>query len=90
VDGERKELDDTFRHGHTKCGFDDFVSWDDLMDEKQDFMVYESGMICIDVRLTISNIKGISPSIDFTSPDDSRHDVALMFNGEKLFACKQV
>ncbi|GMR55045.1 hypothetical protein PMAYCL1PPCAC_25240, partial [Pristionchus mayeri] len=43
------------------------------------------GKIVVEIRFWISKMKGIRciPRIDFTDPNDPRHDVALIFEGEK-------
>ncbi|GMR55061.1 hypothetical protein PMAYCL1PPCAC_25256, partial [Pristionchus mayeri] len=52
----------------------------------------KDNVITIEVRFWISNINGIRyiPRIDFTDPNDPRHDVALIIEGEKIYVSKQV
>ncbi|GMR44402.1 hypothetical protein PMAYCL1PPCAC_14597, partial [Pristionchus mayeri] len=73
------KLNSTFRYGQTtRLGCDDYIR-----------IPPES--LTVQVRFTISNIAGISPSIDFTDPSDPRHNVAFVIHGkEKLYANKQV
>ncbi|GMR55046.1 hypothetical protein PMAYCL1PPCAC_25241, partial [Pristionchus mayeri] len=48
--------------------------------------------ISVEVRIWLSGIKGISfaPRIDFTDPNDPRHDVTLVIEGEKIYVSKQI
>ncbi|GMR55051.1 hypothetical protein PMAYCL1PPCAC_25246, partial [Pristionchus mayeri] len=48
--------------------------------------------IVFEIRIWISNMKGINfaPRIDFTDPNDPRHDVTLVIEGEKIYVSKQI
>ncbi|GMR55053.1 hypothetical protein PMAYCL1PPCAC_25248, partial [Pristionchus mayeri] len=48
--------------------------------------------ITIEVKFWIDKIGGVRciPRIDFTDPNDPRHDVALIIEGEKIYVSKQI
>ncbi|GMR55517.1 hypothetical protein PMAYCL1PPCAC_25712, partial [Pristionchus mayeri] len=83
-----QKITKSLHNGQAKCGFEEFIPLNDLINRDKGFI--DDGMFCIEVQFTISNIVGISPATDFTDPNDPRHDVALVFNGKKLYANKQI
>ncbi|GMR35408.1 hypothetical protein PMAYCL1PPCAC_05603, partial [Pristionchus mayeri] len=88
-EGNREcELKTTFHNGCTRAGINEFIPWDDLVDKNKGYL--NKDRIVIEVRFTPSNVVGISPEIDFTDSDEPLHDVALVFNGGKLYASKQI
>ncbi|GMR54733.1 hypothetical protein PMAYCL1PPCAC_24928, partial [Pristionchus mayeri] len=50
------------------------------------------GKITVEIHFSIVNMRGIrlSPFIDFTDPNEPRHDVALVVDGKKVYANKAI
>ncbi|GMR44113.1 hypothetical protein PMAYCL1PPCAC_14308, partial [Pristionchus mayeri] len=80
----------TFNHKVANQGFSEFIKWDELVNEEQGYI--KDDKIVVEARFTLSNIKGlrIIPDIDFTDPNEPRHDVALVIDGEKVYVSKQI
>ncbi|GMR54744.1 hypothetical protein PMAYCL1PPCAC_24939, partial [Pristionchus mayeri] len=72
---------------------DDLISWEDLFKVEKGFIenAKASYKIIIEARFFLANAVGIrtNPSVDFTGLNDLRHDVALVIEGEKIYASKQ-
>ncbi|GMT01672.1 hypothetical protein PENTCL1PPCAC_23846, partial [Pristionchus entomophagus] len=83
---ETFDLDATFGHGDIIS----LMSWNDVMDEEKGFI--KDDRITIEIRFSITNIKGIriAPRIDFTDPNELRHDITLVIGGEKIYANKAI
>ncbi|GMT01638.1 hypothetical protein PENTCL1PPCAC_23812, partial [Pristionchus entomophagus] len=47
--------------------------------------------ITVEIRFSITNMKGIRivPRVYFTNPNEPRHDVGLVIEGEKMYVSKQ-
>ncbi|GMT01656.1 hypothetical protein PENTCL1PPCAC_23830, partial [Pristionchus entomophagus] len=47
--------------------------------------------ITVEVRISITRMEGIKfvPEVDFTDPNDPRHDVALVIEGENIYVSRQ-
>ncbi|GMT01670.1 hypothetical protein PENTCL1PPCAC_23844, partial [Pristionchus entomophagus] len=56
----------------------DFISWVDANNEENGFI--NDDKMTAEIRFSITNMRGvrIAPRIDFTDPNDSRHDIALV------------
>ncbi|GMT02021.1 hypothetical protein PENTCL1PPCAC_24195, partial [Pristionchus entomophagus] len=50
------------------------------------------GKIIIEARFTLNKIIGIrtAPRVDFTDPNEPRHDVALVIDGKKIYVRKHI
>ncbi|GMS86864.1 hypothetical protein PENTCL1PPCAC_9039 [Pristionchus entomophagus] len=66
------------------------VAWDVVIDEKKGFI--KDDKITVEMRFSITSMKGVRgyTLIDFTDPNKPRHDVALIINGEKIYANKAI
>ncbi|GMS98367.1 hypothetical protein PENTCL1PPCAC_20542, partial [Pristionchus entomophagus] len=63
--------------------------WEDLIDKDMGFI--RDDQIIIEVNFSIIKMEGIKtiPRVDFTDPNEPRHDVTLIIEGEKIYASKQ-
>ncbi|GMR55511.1 hypothetical protein PMAYCL1PPCAC_25706, partial [Pristionchus mayeri] len=71
------ELNETFRNGRSRSGFSEFMPWSDIISVNKGFINSDISLT-IEVQFTLSNIVGICRAIDFTDPNDSRHDIAFV------------
>ncbi|GMR31454.1 hypothetical protein PMAYCL1PPCAC_01649, partial [Pristionchus mayeri] len=78
----------TFCKNHPLCGRT-LQNWDHLVNEKKGFI--KDDKITVEVRFKIKAMRGFReiPYIDFTDPNELRHDVALIIEGKKIYVSKQ-
>ncbi|GMS99507.1 hypothetical protein PENTCL1PPCAC_21682 [Pristionchus entomophagus] len=67
------------------------LPWEEVMNNEKGFI--KDDKVEVEIRFSITRMKGIKttpPLFDFTNSNDSRHDIALVINGEKIYASKAI
>ncbi|GMR54661.1 hypothetical protein PMAYCL1PPCAC_24856, partial [Pristionchus mayeri] len=66
------------------------LNWKDVIDETKGFI--KDDKITVEIRFWIKNMRGIrmDSHFDFTDPNEPIYDVALVIEGEKIYASKQI
>ncbi|GMR54719.1 hypothetical protein PMAYCL1PPCAC_24914, partial [Pristionchus mayeri] len=70
------------------CIGSNLLDWKQLNGNKQGFI--KDDKIIVEVRFWISSMMGIKiiPRLDFTDPNEPRHDIVLVIEGEKIYVNK--
>ncbi|GMR54465.1 hypothetical protein PMAYCL1PPCAC_24660 [Pristionchus mayeri] len=91
--GERsakQKLKKTFNYEILNWVYPEFISWEDLINVEKGFV--KDDKVTFEARITLSKIIGIriAPIFDFTDSNEPCHDVALLIQGKKVYASKQI
>ncbi|GMR54605.1 hypothetical protein PMAYCL1PPCAC_24800, partial [Pristionchus mayeri] len=96
-----KNVEEKCSRSHLFCGMEDDdddyicsgirgITFKEIIDENKGFL--KDDKVIVEVRFWIYNMTGFRdvPRFDFTDPNEPLHDVALLINGEKIYASKQI
>ncbi|GMT01659.1 hypothetical protein PENTCL1PPCAC_23833, partial [Pristionchus entomophagus] len=66
------------------------LNWEDVIDEEKGFV--RDDKINIEIHFTIANMRGIRTAsrIHFSDPNEPRHDITLVIDGEKIYVNKGI
>ncbi|GMR54732.1 hypothetical protein PMAYCL1PPCAC_24927, partial [Pristionchus mayeri] len=80
----------TFDRDVNDFGEHTLMEWNELFDGQKGFV--NADKITVEVRIKISNMRGIRMSrhFDFTDPDEPNHDLALIIEGQKIYVNKGI